>query len=96
MNNTLEFEMRIVDLFKFSDGRTVFVGPITGSINFVRSCNCQLIVDGTAQGTIQIESEMIPDGQHPEGHRSLSTREPVPLVRETVLASECLLRSAVD
>jgi hypothetical protein len=92
MNNHLEFEMRIHDLFKFSDGRTVFVGTVTSPTNFIQACKCQLIVNSTVQEMIQIEGEMIPDRPHPEGYRSLSTREPVQLDRETVISTECLLK----
>lgn len=90
MNNG--FEMRIADVFKFGDGRTVFVGPITGSTNFVHACTCELTVDGAKRGIVQIEGEMITDGRHPDGHRSLSTKEPESLERNTVLSSECWLR----
>jgi hypothetical protein len=51
-----------------------------------------LLVDGVERATIQLEGEMVPNGRHPKGHRSVSTRQPVPLDRQTVLSSECSLR----
>ena len=63
------FEMKIIDLFRFADGRTVFVGPIKGDVKFVRPCRCELLVNGVPTCAIQIEGEMIPDRTSPEGYR---------------------------
>lgn len=93
MAKNSRFEMQIVDLFQFRDGRAVFVGRISSSAPVIGACTCRLLVDGVERATIHVEGEMIPNGTHPEGHRSVSTTEPVPLDRQTVLSSKCSLES---
>jgi hypothetical protein len=96
MSEQLKFEMRVVELFRFGDGRTVFAGPITSDAGIIGRCDCRLVVGGVERATIQIEGEMIPNGSHPEGHRSVSTRQQVPLERDTVRDVECFLESIYD
>src|SRR5207302_764843 len=93
MNAMTPFEMKIIELFRFADGRTVFVGPIQGNVQFIRPCRCELLVDGVPRSVIQIEGEMIPN-RTPEGYRSVSTRDTVCLERQLLSTSECHLRSA--
>ncbi len=93
MASSLSFEMRIADIFRFADGRTVFIGPIDSESKFVGPCLCELVVDGVHRSTIRLEGEMVPSGQHPEGFRSVCTQQPVVLNRETVLSSACSLRA---
>ena|SRR5271166_5750510 len=92
MSTVTPFEMKIVDIFEFSDGRTVIVGPIEGEVRFIRPCMGELMVNGVAQSIIQVEGEMIPNRVSPEGYRSVSTREAVPLDRQWLSTAECLLR----
>ena len=94
MSAMTPFEMKITDLFRFADGRTVFVGPIEGDVKFVPPCRCELLVDGVPTCAIQIEGEMIPNRTSPEGYRSISTRDAVCLERQLLSTSECHLRSA--
>jgi hypothetical protein len=93
MSAMTPFEMKIIELFHFADGRTVLVGPIEGNVKFIRPCKCELLVDGVPRSVIQIEGEMITDRGLPEGYRSISTRDAVSLDRQLLSTSECLLRS---
>ena len=93
MKTATSFEMTIVDLFRFSDGRTVFVGRIDGEAKFIRPCRCELRVDGVLRSVIQLEGEMMPDRNSPEGYRSVSTRDSVSLDRQLLSTSKCHLKS---
>ena len=75
MSAMTPFEMKIIELFRFADGRTVLVGPIQGNVKLIRPCRCELLIDGVPRSVIQIEGEMIPDRTSPEGYRSVSTRD---------------------
>jgi hypothetical protein len=91
--STPAFSMKIVDLFHFSDGRTVFVGPATSEPKFVRACKCELLVDSELRSVIQIEGEMMPDRNLKEGYRSVSTRDAIQLDKELLAMSDCRLAS---
>ncbi len=92
MNMMTCFELKMVDLFRFADGRTVLVGPVEGDVKFIRSCKCELLVDGVPKSIIHIEGEMMPDRASPEGYRSVWTRDAVSLDRKLLSTSECRLR----
>ncbi len=79
MNTAEPFEMKIVELFRFADHRTVFVGPIHGAKSFIGPCRCDLVIDGNVFHTVTIEGEMIADREPPNGHRALSTLDNVSL-----------------
>ena len=96
MTTQTVFEMRIVDMFRFADGRTVFVGSVTDGPPFIRPCRCSLVVDGTQRAVIGLEGEMVPDRRHPEGYRSVSTRDETNLSEAEVKAGNCRLRQAEE
>jgi hypothetical protein len=85
------FEMTVMDLFRFGDGRTVLVGPVVGPSDLVRPCDCQLLVEGVLRNVVRIEGEMLP-AQKEVGHRAFSTRDSISLTRDEASAVECLLR----
>ena len=88
-------EMRVVDLFRFNDDRTGFVGPVKGDVAFLGQPTCRLVVNGIERAIGDLVGEMIPDRIHPEGHRAVSTQQSVPLTREDVHSCECWLRSCL-
>ncbi|MEA1950932.1 MAG: hypothetical protein U9N87_06075 [Planctomycetota bacterium] len=92
MNTVTTFEMKIVEMFRFSDGRTVFVGPIETNASFLGACRCELVVDGVSTSIINIEGEMMPDHQHEKGYRSLSSLDAVDLESDAIQKSDCRLR----
>lgn len=71
------FLMRIRDVFRFKDGRTVLVGEVEGEDNLIPTDLCELAVDGEVRGRFRIEGEMIECGAGADGPgrlRSISTR----------------------
>lgn len=92
MTTQTVFDMRIVDMFRFGDGRTVLIGSVTGGPPFIVPCRCCLLVDDTQRAVIWLEGEMFPDRRHPEGYRSVSTRDEVNLEQAEVKAGICRLR----
>ena len=71
-----KFEMQVKDIFRFQDGRMVFVGSIEGEETIVHECTCDLLVDGQVEQTIQMEGEMLACRKQ-SSLRSLSTKESV-------------------
>ncbi len=92
MANSELFEMHVEDVFHFTDGRTVFIGSITGGAKFIRRCRCELLLDGVVVQILEIEGEMIPSGQSATESRSVSTLEPVALTNENRIGHSCMLR----
>ena len=67
--------MKVVDVFRFQSGRTVFVGE-TAEPEFIGPCLCELVVDGVRTATFRLEGEMF----HPSatsGLRSITTAEQI-------------------
>ncbi|MHC4909142.1 MAG: hypothetical protein ACYTF9_05420 [Planctomycetota bacterium] len=71
--STEAFEMQIEDIFKFRDGRTVFVGEIVNGPTHIDSCRCELLHDGSPVTTIMAEGEMSGENDHPRGYRAVAT-----------------------
>ncbi len=91
MPTTTVFEMKIIEVFHFADGRTIMVGPVGIDTPFIEPCGCQLLVNGIPQGSLKIEGEMIPDRTHDAGYRVVSTHCVVQLDRELVQQGDCRL-----
>jgi hypothetical protein len=68
-------QLDVVEIFRFADGKTVFVGPLHGDAKYVPPCNAELVVNGHTVGVVHLEGEMMPNGRHPKGYRSLSTTD---------------------
>jgi hypothetical protein len=76
----MSFEMRVVDAFRFQDGRTVLVGPVVGDENMIGPGRCELIAGNTRQAIVSVEGEMIPSGMNVRrDYRAVSTRETLQL-----------------
>jgi hypothetical protein len=88
-----DFEMAVADVFEFTDGRTVFVGEISQGPNFVRACDCELLVAGVPVAKFRIEGEMIPMHKEQTNLRSISTVEKVDLDLDRCSKEQCKLRS---
>ena len=93
--STEAFEMQIEDIFKFRDGRTVFVGAITHGPTQIESCRCELLHDGSPISTILAEGEMSSDHEHPRGFRAVATSAAVDVAHTDLTEGEWVLR-AVD
>jgi Immunity protein 35 len=87
------FQMDIVDIFQFADGRTVFVGEVTGGPIFITKCRCSLWLGEKYLQEIEIEGEMIPSQQAtaPTSLRSVSS-PPNTVVLGDVMAKNRNLR----
>jgi hypothetical protein len=88
------FEMKILDIFHFQSGQTVFAGSVTGKENVIKNSKVELIIDGKVHQTIQLEGEFLMDVRHPSGHRAISTIDRVDLTSEFVKKHECRLVEA--
>jgi hypothetical protein len=87
------FEMIVMDVFAFTDGRSVFVGEISQGPKIIRACNCELLVAGVPVAEFRIEGEMIPlRREKKNNHRVVSTVEKVNLDLVRRSKEQCKLR----
>jgi len=87
-----EFEMMVNDVFAFEDGRTVFAGEVTSGPNYIRSCDCELLIAGAPVARFTIEDEMIPSHKAQKNLRSVSTVEKVDVALVQRSKGHCKLR----
>jgi hypothetical protein len=89
----MAWEMRVREVFRLSDGRTVFVGPMTSDPPFVTSAVCDLIVEGAPVGDVAV-SEDLPERREPSssGDRALSTHDDLDVTAQTVRDRDVRLR----
>ena len=74
------FEMDVKDTFIFTDGTTVFTGPIETQIKFIGPCDCEVVQANEVRLSVRIDGEMVPStpgGKPP--YRAISTRQPIDL-----------------
>lgn len=91
---TTNFRMRIRQTFCFRDGRTVLVGPVEGQEIPLRSCACELLVNGQVRQIIMVEGEMMPEPRHELGYRSVASRDKLSISPQEVETQECFLQAA--
>ncbi len=72
-----EFEMSIDEVFNFADGRTVFVGAMTGD-DIVTTTECTIEIDEVVVAELQVEGEMLPNQKSDANVRSISTMDTLP------------------
>jgi len=85
--------MLVKDVFKLKNGRTTFVGPISGGDNFIGPCQCEVSVAGKQLAIIQLEGEMMVEKTVRMDERSLSTMDAVPLDKDQIASGRCALKS---
>lgn len=55
----MKFNMRVLNIFNLSNGRTVFVGEINGHSELINSCVCELRSGENVMAVVDIEGEQI-------------------------------------
>ena len=79
----MNFNLRVTNIFNFSNGHTVIVGEIIGNANLIRKCTCELRINNMVKQVINIEGENIVKKIDPTNKlRSLTTLENVELTKE--------------
>jgi len=94
MKQDKTFRMRVSDVFRLSMGRTVFTGVIDGDLDLIKSCKCDLLIDGIKRETIDIEGEMITENRLKTDKRSLATTDNVVLDEEEKKHCEIVFSAA--
>jgi hypothetical protein len=87
----MAWEMRVRDVFRFSDGRLVFVGPIESGPPAIAAAACDVLVDGESIRQVEV-SEELPERREPSVNRSLSTYTDAAVTTETVQEHDVRLR----
>jgi hypothetical protein len=81
--------MDIRDVSRLGDGRTILVGIAHGSARFVRSVECDLLVDGEVAERIVVTEEL-PEGTD-RAKRAMGTADQVSVTDETIRTGRCRL-----
>jgi hypothetical protein len=93
------FHMKVSDLFRLQDGRTVLTGQVEEGIDaLLQPGPCDVLVDGSRVTTIEIHPEMVHShATIPEGvaDRAISTRDDTRLTQELVRTKDCRLEGMV-
>ena len=87
----MAWEMRVRDVFRLSDGRMVFVGPIASGPPFIRAAACDVLVDGEPITQVEV-SEELPGLREPSPGRALGTYADAAVTAETVQERDVRLR----
>jgi hypothetical protein len=87
----MAWEMRVRDVFRFSDGRLVFVGPVESAPPAIATAACDVIVDGEVTGQIEVSQEL-PERREPSTDLSLGTYGDAGVTAETVQSRDVRLR----
>ena len=85
------FIMNVIDIFHFTDGRTVFVGYIFGYEKFIHKCRCTLFLDDQQICELSIEGEMLVEKRYKSEKRSLSTLDNIRLTLDSIIDHRCIL-----
>lgn len=92
----MQFEMTIRDMFVFSDGRTILVGPIVGCEALIKACFCEIVSDGGVRQRISIEGEQIVRKFSVNDLRAVATPEAVMLTQDEAQSGDWRLTGAVE
>jgi hypothetical protein len=71
------FEMSVRETF-YLKGLTIFMGPVSPDVGFIRRCDCELVANGRVMAQFSIEGEAHPLPEDPM-RRSIATKQPVDL-----------------
>ena len=85
----MPFEMNITDVFRLSDGRTVFAGRIPPDIGLIGHCRCELRLGSKVRQVIDCEGEQIVKKIDPNNDlRSVATTDKVELTVQEAQSGE--------
>lgn len=90
------FSIRIVDIFHFEDGVTLFVGEIDTTVPITFPIQVSLLVDGQIYQHILLQGQWMPGDRLPENYVVVYTDASVALDRQMLQDRECLLVSEID
>ena len=88
--------MKVVDVFHFSDGRTVFAGVLDDDSGRISAGDAELVVDGDKAGIVRVRGAEFPRRMTPWDPRlvAISTETPVAWDHEFVTTHDCVVRFA--
>ena len=75
-------EMHVDDIFRLSDGQTVFTGLVVAHPGRITACRCELKLGEETRQFVNIAGESIPKKLIQSDRRSISTFEEVNLSQE--------------
>ncbi|WP_316369663.1 hypothetical protein [Candidatus Thiodiazotropha sp. CDECU1] len=90
----MQFEMQILNIFNFADGRTILGGRIDGEQNLIKQCKCEIRRGGNIRQVIKVEREEIVKKTDPTNDlRALETLDEVDLSKEDAQSGDWKLIS---
>src|SRR5258708_35451275 len=69
------YELNVVELFRFGDGTTVFVGPLTPPEKTIVPCRVEVLRDGVHLTEVNLVGERSGGRNVPEGYRAVFTAD---------------------
>ncbi|QDH70168.1 hypothetical protein [Marilutibacter alkalisoli] len=78
----MKFEMKILNVFRLSNGRTVLGGLVANHPQLIKACDCELISEEGVRQRISLEGEQIVKKISTNDLRALATVENVMLTEE--------------
>ena len=79
MKTTVCQELKVVEVFHFADGKTVFVGRFDGDASYIPPGKAELFINDHSVASLHIEGELMTDRPHPNGDRSVSSTDSINL-----------------
>lgn len=91
MVKAMKFEMKVMNVFRLSNGRTVLAGLIDGHPELIRSCTCELQLDGGVHQRFECEGEQIVKKHSENDLRAVATVADVSLTSEDAKSGNWML-----
>ncbi len=86
------FRMAVKDTFHFRDGTTAFMGTIDSESDFIRPCDCEIVLGGEVKASVRIDGEMIAERKKVP-YRAISTKQQIDLADIGIQRSGFIIRS---
>lgn len=84
----MKFEMKVMNVFRLSSGRTVLAGLVDGHPGLIQSCMCELQVDGRFHQRFECEGEQIVKKHTANDLRAIATNADISLTSEDAQSGE--------
>jgi len=96
MEAKIPFSIRIVDIFHFKGGVTLFVGELDRNVPISFPRQVSLLVDGQIYQNIRLQGQRMPGNHLPANYVAVYTNASVDLDKQLLQDRECLLVSEID
>ncbi len=71
------YELDVAEIFRFGDGSTIFVGPLSTELKIITPCRVEVLLDGNHLTDVDLVGERSPGPKVPPGYRIVYTNAPI-------------------